>query len=65
VGCLKSGVAVREHRTRLPQSEAELTEEALTLAYSQIHLELTFEVGGEGLAIPEGAGEPNILGALS
>jgi hypothetical protein len=56
---------VREHRTRLSQSEAELTEEALTLAHSQIDLELSFEVGGEGLAIPESAGESNILGALS
>jgi hypothetical protein len=65
VGRLKNGVAVREHRTRLSQSEAELTEEALTLAHSQIDLELSFEVGGEGLAIPESAGESNILGALS
>jgi hypothetical protein len=56
---------MREHRTRLSQPEPELTEEALTLAYSQIYLELSFEVGGEGLAVPESAREPNILGSLS
>jgi hypothetical protein len=65
VGRLKCRVAVGEHRTRLPQSEPELTEESLTLAHPQIHLELPFEVGGESLAIPEGPREPNVFRPLA
>jgi hypothetical protein len=65
VGRLKHRVAVGEHRTRLSQSEPKLPEEALALAHPQIDLELAFQVGGEGLAIPEGPRESYIFGSLS
>lgn len=62
VGRLKCGVAVREQRARLPQSEPELAEETLALAHPKVDLELALEVGGEGLAVPTGAGESDLIG---
>jgi hypothetical protein len=56
---------VGEQRTRLPQSEPELAEKALALAYPQINVELTLEVRREGLAIPESSEEIDIFGPLS
>lgn len=62
MGRLKCGVAVREQRARLPQSEPELAEETLALAHPKVDLELALEVGGEGLAVPTGAGESDLIG---
>ena len=65
MGCLHDGVPVGEEGSGRSQPEPELTEEALALPHPQIDFELSFEVGGEGLAVPEGAAEPDVLGALS
>ena len=61
MGCLNDGIGVVDHGAWLPQSETQLTKEALALADPEVHLELLFEEGGEGLPVPEGAGEPGLV----
>ena len=58
---LKDRIAGSEVRARLPQTEAKMAEEALALTDAQVDVELTVDIGGEGLAVPQGPGEADVL----
>jgi hypothetical protein len=62
---LNCGVGVGDHRSGLAEAEPELTEEALALTYPEVHLELLFEVGREGLSVPEGSRKTDVLWTAS
>src|SRR5579875_2857797 len=62
---LQFRVRVREHRGRLSETEPELAEQSLALADAEADREPPLKGRGEGLAIPEMAGEAGIFRSLT
>jgi len=65
VGRLDHGVGVVEFGAWFPKPEPQLPEEALALTYPEIDLELLLEEGGEGLPVPEGSREADLVGSAA
>ena len=62
---LQQRVGLGDLWPRLAQTESELPEEALTLAYFQVDAELTFQECGQGRALPQVCRKTEIQGTLT